>query len=95
MKLEVDLVGEGKSITHTCDAINCCRLAGLGGLPKPFLMWADNLLALLRCLFWMDVWLYDDLRGEISGPVRRGVTLSPMCVSQGPSQGHAARTGGS
>lgn len=32
-------------------------------------MWADNLLALLRCLFWMDVWLYDDLRGEISGPV--------------------------
>lgn len=36
MKLEVDLVGEGKSITHTCDAINCCRLAGLGVYLSPF-----------------------------------------------------------
>lgn len=91
MRLGVDLVGEEKSITHTCDAINCSRLAGLGVYLSPFLMWVDNLLTLFRCLFWMDVWLDDDLRGEsglVIVCVLVGVTLGPLFVSQGPNQGH-------
>lgn len=74
MRLGVDLVGEEKSITHTCDAINCSRLAGLGVYLSPFLMWVDNLLTLFRCLFWMDVWLDDDLRGE------SGLVIVCVCV---------------
>lgn len=52
-------------------------------------MWVDNLLTMFRCLSWMDVWLDDDLRGEMHACVCEStVRLS------GPQPGsRTARTG--